>query len=136
MAREALLSVKHVFLEKPIAIELHEADDLIAIARKQASSSRSVIRSVQCEYAYVKKAIEDGTIGTRQRAREPPHHPVWGKRSRPHEALAPPPWSNPRPRFRAVVPRAREADSRLFAVNYAHCANRPSRTFPTTSGSW
>ena len=31
MAREALLAGKHVFLEKPIAIELHEADDLIRI---------------------------------------------------------------------------------------------------------
>src|SRR5262245_53345062 len=34
MARESLLAGKHVFLEKPIAIELHEADDLIAIARR------------------------------------------------------------------------------------------------------
>ena len=35
MARDCLLAGKHVFLEKPIAIELHEADELIAIARKQ-----------------------------------------------------------------------------------------------------
>ena len=34
MARDALSSGKHVFLEKPISIELHEADELIAIARK------------------------------------------------------------------------------------------------------
>src|SRR5687768_14998398 len=34
MARESLLAGKHVFLEKPIALELHEADELIAIARK------------------------------------------------------------------------------------------------------
>jgi predicted dehydrogenase len=32
MARECLLAGKHVFLEKPIAIELHEADELIALA--------------------------------------------------------------------------------------------------------
>ena len=30
MARDCLLAGKHVFLEKPIAIELHEADELIA----------------------------------------------------------------------------------------------------------
>ncbi|RPI45112.1 MAG: gfo/Idh/MocA family oxidoreductase, partial [Betaproteobacteria bacterium] len=34
MARESLLAGKHVFLEKPIALELHEADELIALAGK------------------------------------------------------------------------------------------------------
>ena len=33
MARDCLLAGKHVFLEKPIALELHEADELISIAR-------------------------------------------------------------------------------------------------------
>ena len=45
MARESLLAGKHVFLEKPIALELHEADELIAIARRGSSNSRSAIRS-------------------------------------------------------------------------------------------
>src|ERR1700752_1557915 len=34
MARDCLQAGKHVFLEKPIALELWEADDLIAIANK------------------------------------------------------------------------------------------------------
>jgi len=33
MARDALLAGKHVFLEKPIALELAEADELIVLAR-------------------------------------------------------------------------------------------------------
>jgi len=34
MTRDALLAGKHVFLEKPIAIEFSEADELIALARE------------------------------------------------------------------------------------------------------
>ena len=34
MAKAALEAGKHVFLEKPIAIELAEADDLVAISKK------------------------------------------------------------------------------------------------------
>src|SRR5205809_2562458 len=33
MARDCLAAGKHVFLEKPIALELAEADELIALAR-------------------------------------------------------------------------------------------------------
>jgi myo-inositol 2-dehydrogenase/D-chiro-inositol 1-dehydrogenase len=33
MAKESLQAGKHVFLEKPIALELSEADELIALAR-------------------------------------------------------------------------------------------------------
>src|SRR5262245_6149475 len=34
MARHALMAGKHVFLEKPIAMTLAEADELIALAKK------------------------------------------------------------------------------------------------------
>src|SRR3990172_4244238 len=34
MARDCLAAGKHVFLEKPIAMELAEADELIALARR------------------------------------------------------------------------------------------------------
>src|SRR5580693_8120947 len=36
MAKESLQAGKHVFLEKPIALELWEADDLISIAREKS----------------------------------------------------------------------------------------------------
>jgi len=35
MAKESLLAGKHVFLEKPIALEISEADELIALAREK-----------------------------------------------------------------------------------------------------
>ncbi len=64
MARECLLAGKHVFLEKPIAIELHEADDLIAIARRnKLKFTIGYSQRFNPKFAYVKKAITDGTIG-------------------------------------------------------------------------
>ena len=45
MARDCLLAGKHVFLEKPIALERHEADELIALAEKRGSTSPSAIPS-------------------------------------------------------------------------------------------
>ncbi|HYH42549.1 MAG TPA: Gfo/Idh/MocA family oxidoreductase, partial [Burkholderiales bacterium] len=64
MARESLLAGKHVFMEKPIAIELHEADELIAIARRnKVKFTIGYSQRFNAKYAYVKKAIDDGTIG-------------------------------------------------------------------------
>jgi predicted dehydrogenase len=64
MARECLLAGKHVFLEKPIAVELHEADDLIAIARrKNLKFTIGYSQRFNPKFAYVRKAIADGTIG-------------------------------------------------------------------------
>src|SRR5579875_1040218 len=64
MAKESLAAGKHVFLEKPIALELIEADDLIALAR-----SKSLLLTIgysqrfNPKFAYVKRSIDDGTIG-------------------------------------------------------------------------
>jgi predicted dehydrogenase len=64
MARECLLAGKHVFLEKPIALELHEADDLIAIARKHdLKFTIGYSQRFNPKFAYVRKSIVDGTIG-------------------------------------------------------------------------
>jgi predicted dehydrogenase len=64
MARECLLAGKHVFLEKPIAIELHEADDLIAIARRnKVKFTIGYSQRFNPKFAYVKKALADGNIG-------------------------------------------------------------------------
>jgi len=64
MARDALKAGKHVFLEKPIALELAEADELIAIANKnKLKFTIGYSQRFNPKFAYVKKAIKDGTIG-------------------------------------------------------------------------
>ena len=64
MAKDALLAGKHVFLEKPIAIALEEADELIAIAKqKNLKFTIGYSQRFNPKYAYVKKALNDGTIG-------------------------------------------------------------------------
>ena len=64
MAKESLLAGKHVLLEKPIALTLAEADELIGIARsKQLLFTIGYSQRFNPKFAYVKKSIEDGTIG-------------------------------------------------------------------------
>jgi predicted dehydrogenase len=64
MARECLLAGKHVFLEKPIAIELHEADELIGIAKKnKLKFTIGYSQRYNPKFAYVRKSIVDGAIG-------------------------------------------------------------------------
>ena len=64
IARDCLRAGKHVLLEKPIAMELWEADELIAIAR--ANGVKFTIGYSQRfnpKIAYAKKKIVDGTLG-------------------------------------------------------------------------
>ncbi len=64
MAKESLEAGKHVFLEKPIALELSEADELIGLAReKNLSFTIGYSQRFNPKFAYVKRSIEDGTIG-------------------------------------------------------------------------
>jgi predicted dehydrogenase len=64
MAKESLLAGKHVFLEKPMALELSEADELIALARaKSLLFTIGYSQRFNPKFAYVKRSIEDGTIG-------------------------------------------------------------------------
>src|ERR1700704_5573908 len=64
MARESLLAGKHVFLEKPIALELHEADDLIAISRRnKLKFTIGYSQRFNPKSAYGKRCIEDATLG-------------------------------------------------------------------------
>lgn len=64
MAKESLMAGKHVFLEKPIALELAEADELIALARSQnLLFTIGYSQRFNPKFAYVKRSIDDGTIG-------------------------------------------------------------------------
>src|SRR6202166_1859736 len=64
MAKESLLAGKHVFLEKPIALEISEADELIALARaKSLLFTIGYSQRVNPKFSCVKRSIEDGTIG-------------------------------------------------------------------------
>jgi predicted dehydrogenase len=64
MAKESLQAGKHVFLEKPIALELWEADDLINIAReKSLLFTIGYSQRFNPKFAYVKRSIDEGTIG-------------------------------------------------------------------------
>ena len=64
MARDCLAAGKHVFLEKPIALELSEADELIALAReRKLKFTIGYSQRFNPKFAYVRKSIRDGTIG-------------------------------------------------------------------------
>jgi predicted dehydrogenase len=64
MARDWLAAGKHVFLEKPIALELAEADELIALARDRGLKfTIGYSQRFNPKFAYVRKCIRDGTIG-------------------------------------------------------------------------
>src|SRR5438132_4909175 len=64
MARDWLAAGKHVFLEKPIAMELSEADELIALARKnKLKFTIGYSQRFNPKFAYVRKSIRNGTIG-------------------------------------------------------------------------
>jgi predicted dehydrogenase len=64
IAKESLLAGKHVFLEKPIALELDEADELISLARsKNLLFTIGYSQRFNPKFAYIKRSIDDGSIG-------------------------------------------------------------------------
>jgi scyllo-inositol 2-dehydrogenase (NAD+) len=64
MARDFLAAGKHVFLEKPVAVELAEADDLIKTKNeKQLKFTIGYSQRFNAKCAYVRKCIREGTIG-------------------------------------------------------------------------
>lgn len=64
ITKECLNAGKHVLLEKPIALELSEADELIALARsKNLLFTIGYSQRFNPKFAYVKRSIENGTIG-------------------------------------------------------------------------
>ena len=64
IARDCLAAGKHVFLEKPIAMELSEADELIALSKKKALKfTIGYSQRFNPKFAYVRQSIRNGTIG-------------------------------------------------------------------------
>jgi len=64
MARDFLSAGKHVFLEKPIAMTLREADELIAIAKeRRLKFTIGYSQRFNPKFAYVRKCIREATIG-------------------------------------------------------------------------
>src|ERR1700709_1514531 len=64
IARDCLKAGKHVLLEKPIALELFEADELIEIARRgNLKFTIGYSQRFNPRLAYAKKRISDGTLG-------------------------------------------------------------------------
>jgi predicted dehydrogenase len=105
MARDFLAAGKHVFLEKPIALQLAEADELIALAReKSLKFTIGYSQRFNPKFAYVRKSIRDGTIG----------RPVSALVSR-HITRNGGDGVHARHRFPPVVPRTGEARARVLA---------------------
>ena len=64
MAKEFLQAGKHVFLEKPIAATLEEADELIRLAKqRELKFTIGYSQRFNAKFAYVRKCVRDGTIG-------------------------------------------------------------------------
>jgi myo-inositol 2-dehydrogenase/D-chiro-inositol 1-dehydrogenase len=64
IARDCLKAGKHVLLEKPIALDLAEADDLINISRaNHVKFTIGYSQRFNPKIAFAKKKITDGTLG-------------------------------------------------------------------------
>ncbi|MDH5749510.1 MAG: Gfo/Idh/MocA family oxidoreductase, partial [Rhodospirillales bacterium] len=64
MARDSLQAGKHVFLEKPISLTLTEADELVDLARdRNLKFTIGYSQRFNPKFAYVKKCLNDGTLG-------------------------------------------------------------------------
>src|SRR6266487_2639603 len=64
ITRDCLKAGKHVLLEKPIAMELWEADELITLARRGGRKfTIGYSQRFNSKFAFAKKKITDGTLG-------------------------------------------------------------------------
>jgi predicted dehydrogenase len=64
MTREALEAGKHVLLEKPLALTLDEADDLVGLAERQGLKfTIGYSQRFNAKQALVKRSLDDGTLG-------------------------------------------------------------------------
>ena len=118
IARDCLQAGKHVLLEKPIALELWEADTLITLAKRgNLKFTIGYSQRFNTKIAYAKKKIADGTLGKPVSVMVSRHlSPQPGQEDRlAREAVAGGHGIHPRPRFRVLAAGAGQADPRLFA---------------------
>ena len=82
ITRDCLKAGKHVLLEKPIALELWEADELITLAQRGGLKfTIGYSQRFNTKFAYAKKKITDGTLGkVVSRDGEPPLTRSLGKK--------------------------------------------------------
>ena len=118
IARDCLKAGKHVLLEKPIALELWEADELIEIAkRNRVKFTIGYSQRFNTKFAYAKKKIVDGTLGnvvsvmvSRHLSRSPRQED-----RQPRAAVAGRDGIDARSRFRVLAVGAGQAGARLCA---------------------
>ncbi len=64
MARDVLAAGQHGVLQQPIALELAQADELVALARRNGLKfTIGYSQRFNPKFAYVRKSIREGTIG-------------------------------------------------------------------------
>src|SRR5919106_3520426 len=64
ITRECLVARKHTLLEKPMGLELKEADEMTSLAKKEnLKFTIGYTQRFNPKYAYVKKCLTDGTLG-------------------------------------------------------------------------
>ena len=65
ITKDCLLARKHTLLEKPMGLELKEADEMMALAKKAGLKfTIGYTQRFNPKYAYLKKCLTDGTLGT------------------------------------------------------------------------
>ena len=65
ITKDCLLARKHTLLEKPMGLALKEADEMTALAKKAGLKfTIGYTQRFNPKYAYVKKCLQDGTLGT------------------------------------------------------------------------
>ncbi len=111
IARDCLKAGKHVLLEKPIALELYEADELIAIAkRNHVKFTIGYSQRFNTKFAYAKKKLNDGTLGNPVSLAQPRQEDRESRAS-----VAGRDGIDARPRHRVLAARTGQARQRLFA---------------------
>ena len=118
IARDCLKAGKNVMLEKPIALELWEADELIMLAkRNNLKFTIGYSQRFNTKIAYAKKKIVDGTLGKVVSVLVSRHlSRALGKKIASRVRLSPVVMEiDARSRFRDVALGARQAGAGLFA---------------------